>query len=139
MTERITHAGADWIAKSLRISTMSKLGRVVADLLGDVFCGIYHLDQKELRKVNWGDKYVIVFRLAGSLSTFDNESLTKLVVLAHDRYLRVDIGAASKGKLEIMFHLRAYRTGDLMRRMPTMEDHLASIRRYYQAEPERTP
>ncbi len=139
MTEKTIYAGAEWISKSLRVSTMSKLGRTVADLLGDVFCGIYHLDQKELCKVDWTDNYFIVFRLACSLSTFDNELLTKLVVLAHDRYLRVDIGAASKGKLELMFHLRCYRTGEISRRMPTMEDHLASIRRYYQPEPERTP
>ena len=77
-----------------------------------------------------------MFQLFGSLATFDSEKLTKLVVLAHDRYLRVDIGAAGKGKLELMFHLRKTRTGDLMRRMPTMEQHLADIRKYYPAEVE---
>lgn len=142
MTETKRYAGADWIANSLRhprTTAMSPLGVAVANLLGDVFCGIYHLDASELRKVDWGDDYYMVFRLTNSLSTFDNDSLTRLVVLAHDRYLRVTISGDGKGKLELMFHLRTCRTGDIARRMPTMEDHLALIRRYHPAEPEEHP
>lgn len=131
-------AGAEWVRSALKIKEikeMSPLGEAVANLLGDVFAGIYHLDERELRKVDWDDGYFISFRLDGvSLSTFDNDRLTRLVVLAHDRMLRVDISGAGRNKLELMFHLRATRTGDLMRRMPTMETHLAAIRTYYPAK-----
>ncbi len=129
------YAGAEWIRSALK-KELSPLGVAVADLLGDVFAGIYHLADTELRKVDWDDTHFMLFYLVGrSLATFDSETLTKLVVLAHDRMLRVDISAAGRGKLELMFHLRASRTGDLMRRMPTMETHLAAIRKYYPAEP----
>lgn len=162
MTSR--YAGAEWIRKSLQVATLSPLGVAVADLLGDVFCGIYHLDNDTLSRVDWGDTYVIVVPLHCyvNLSTFDNELLTKLVVLSHDRYLRLDIRAAAtvrpmdirravdeewsddamrelgSAALELMFHLRKSRTGSMMDRMPTMETHLASIRQYYPPE-EETP
>jgi len=41
------YAGANWIKQSLK-KEMSPLGVNVADLLGDVFAGIYHLDQSAL-------------------------------------------------------------------------------------------
>jgi len=110
---------------------MSPLGMAVADLLGDVFSGIYHLDDGKLKKVDWGDPYVISVQLHWqSLSTFDSNHLTKLVVLCHDRCLRLAISAITVRTLELMFHQRQ-REGDIMRRMPTIEEHIGMIRKYY--------
>lgn len=163
MTSR--YAGADWIRKSYGIGghNISPLGESVADLLGDVFAGIYHLDMDILRAVDWTDTYVIVVPLYHtSLSTYDNEVLTKLVVLSHDRCLRMSVTAVAtvnphdirraidnewkddeirdigRASLELMFHQRS-RTGDISKRLPTMEQHLDSLRRYYPAQEEFQP
>lgn len=154
MTTR--YEGANWLKRSLRLS-LSALGETVADMLGDTFGGIYHLDADTLKKIDWEDDYVLVVPLyRRSLSTFDDELLTKLVVLAHDRCLRLSISAVAdvepglmrravdeewsdkeieecgRATLELMFH-RRQRSGDVSRRMPTMESHLAAIRKYYPA------
>lgn len=124
------YAGAGWIEQCLKVKC-SPLGRAAADLLGEVWAGIYHLDRKELGKVNWASDHVIIIRLAfTSLSTYDNETLTLLVVRAHDYCLRLDVRGAGKDSIELMFHQRQ-RTGSLGQRMPTMEAHLAAIRKYY--------
>lgn len=129
-------SGAEWIKAALSVREMSPLGEAVANLLDNVFVGIYHLDDNKLRKVDWGDTYVVCVQLScQSLSNFDNNNLTKLVVLAHDYCLRLDISARTVRTLELMFHARQ-RQGDLMRRMPTMEQHLEIIRRYYPAKDE---
>ncbi len=47
------YAGSDWIKKSLKITKMSPIGEAVADLLGEVYQGIYHLETRSLRKVDW--------------------------------------------------------------------------------------
>lgn len=138
------HAGADWIRSAFEGVALSPLGENVANLLGDVFCGIYHLDTKQLGKTKWGDNHSITVRLHyQSLSTFDDEYLTRLVVFAHDRMLRVSIGAVAPKLLELMFHQRHTRTGGVWERMPTMEQHLAAHRLYYRAvddqEPEKHP
>ncbi len=139
MTKRIGYAGADWIQSALK-RELSPLGEAVADLLGDVFTGIYHLDAKQLAKVEWDDNQSITVRLYyQSLSTFDDENLTRLVVFAHDRMVRVSISAVAPKLLELMFHQRHTRTGGVWERMPTMETHLAAIRKYYPAETETTP
>ena len=132
------HSGSEWIKSALKVREMSPLGAAVADLLGDCYSGIYHLEDKKLKKVDWGDPYVVAVQISHQqLSTFDGPYLTLLVVLAHDRCLRMSIRAATVNTLELLFHQRQ-RGGDLSRRMPTIEEHIASIRRYHpQPEPEK--
>jgi len=133
MSER-KHSGADWVRSAFPKITLTPLGATVADLLGDVFSGIYHLDQKQLAKVKWDDPYVVTVLLGHqSLATFDSPYLTWLVVLSHDRMLRMDIRAKTVNMLELMFHQRKDRAGSVSERMPTMEQHLAAIRKYYPA------
>jgi hypothetical protein len=128
------HSGAEWVKQSLRPKEISPLGIAVADLLGDVFAGIYHLDDKKLRLVDWGDSYVISVQLSHTtLATWDSDSLTRLVVLSHDRCLRLAISARTVNTLQLMFHWRQ-RGASVMEGLPTMEEHLALIRRYYPAE-----
>lgn len=124
------YAGADWIELSLKKGT-SPLGRNVADLLGDVFKGIYHLQNSALKKVKWDDDYCIEFTLYGELSTVDFNLLTILVVLAHDRMIRVTIRGVGPGYMRLMFHQRTKRTGSISERYPTIEDHVKQIREHY--------
>lgn len=124
------YAGSNWIKRSLK-KELSPLGENVADLLGDVFAGIYHLDYKALERVNWDDPDVILFTLSyHSMSTVDSDELTRLVILSHDRKLRLEIRAVAPKRLELVFHQRV-REGVFYHMCPTIEEHLNTIREHY--------
>lgn len=107
---------------------LSPLGRSVADLLGELFYGIYHLDKKTLYKPDWAsDHHIDVVIGWHSLSTFDYDELTRLVFLAHHMALRVSIKAATHNYLELMFHQRG-RTGGFSGRHPTLDDAVATFK-----------
>ncbi len=124
------YAGSDWIETSLKCRC-SELGKNVADLLGDIFKGIYHLAHSSLQKTNWENEYCIEHTLYGELSTIDFNLLTILVVLAHDRMIRVTIRGIGPGYMRLMFHQRTKRTGSISERYPTIEDHVKQIREHY--------
>ncbi len=124
-------AGADWVAANFKCQ-MSPLGRVVADLLGDIYEGIYHLDDSALIKVDWSNEYTISIVLRAEFSTVDHNGLTRLVVLCHDRMLRCSIRARTVNYLELRFHQRELREGGhFAQRCPTLEDHVRMIRDHY--------
>lgn len=130
------YAGSDWIRDSLKIDHMSPLGIAVADLLGDTFLGIYHLSTTSLRKVNWRDPRHIEATIGVSLSTYDSDELTRLIVLAHDRMIRVEIAGLAPRFLRLTFHQRKKREGSLYERMPELETHIETIRNHYAKESE---
>lgn len=132
------YAGSDWIEHSLKVSNMSTVGKAAADLLGDVFLGIYHLNTQALKKVDWANNYGITFILDWhSLSTVDNNELTRLVVLGHDRMLRVSIEPYAFRYLIIRIHQRTTRdpNAHLSQRYPTLEEHIKMIRNHYNSQP----
>jgi hypothetical protein len=116
------YSGADWIERcSWMKMTMSPLGREVADLLGAWARGIYHID-RSVMKVDWSDEQVIEINLSNptTLSTWDFDELTKLVILCHDRIIRCEIRAVAPGILKMCFTKRI-RHGDISKRHPTIE------------------
>lgn len=123
--------GAERINKNYANGKISKLGENVADLLNDVWCGIYHIDGKSLSKVDWTNNDWIRISIYGGLYSYDDDKLTRLVVLAHDRCLRLEINPCNFNHLELLFHQRD-RVADFYHRMPTMEDHLALIRKNHE-------
>jgi hypothetical protein len=123
--------GAERMSRYYANGKISKLGENVADLLNDVWCGIYHIDDLFLRKVDWTNKNWIRISIFGGLNSYDDDKLTRLIILAHDRCLRVEINPCNFNHLELLFHQRE-RVGDFYSRMPTMEDHLAEIRKNHQ-------
>jgi len=129
------YAGSEWIKQYKWGAKISPLGVAVAEQVGDVWCGIYHLGVDNMSLVNWANSHWIDVHVSENLSTFDGQKLTWLVVLAHDRKLRMDIGGMRRG-LTLMFHQRQSRQGSVGERMPTMEQHLADIRRYHPAPEE---
>ena len=132
------YAGADWVKVSLHIDNMSPLGEEAADFLGDLYLGIYHMDTKSLFKVDWADDHCIRVQLPAcrSLATFDGDMLTRIVVLSHDRMLRVDLMTVNFNYMAMLIHKRLYREGgDSYHRMPTMEDHTERIRTCYAIKP----
>lgn len=125
--------GSDWL-RGCRIANISPLGAQVADLLGDLFVGLYHLEGAE--KVDWANDHHIEVRVVyKEFATFDTNLLTKLVFLAHDRCLRVSVNPRSPQALTLLFHQRQ-RTGGIWERHPTIEQALAMYREYYPAESE---
>lgn len=131
--KRTGYSGSDWLKESwFKAGEMSPLGEAVGDLLGDVFYGIYHLPTSNLRKVDWTNKYWIEFSLMWhDLATVDFDDLTRLVVLAHDRMLRVSIKAAAPRNLCLVFHQRKVREGGYWERCPTIETHVREIHESY--------
>lgn len=125
--------GSDWL-RGCRITNLSPLGAQVADLLGDLFVGLYHLDGAE--KVDWGNGHHIEIRIKyKEFASFDTNLLTKLVFLAHDRCLRVSINPRSAQALTLLFHQRQ-RNGSMSERHPTIEQALAMYREYHPIESE---
>ena len=136
MSENTKYAGADWIEKSLKVANMSTLGKEVADLVGDLFRGIYHLPTVSLRKVDWENEACMSLNIDDAMATFDNDVLTRLVVLSHDRMIRVDMKACNFYYTKLLFSKRSTRgEGDTYTRMPTMEEHTGMIRTEYYIKP----
>jgi hypothetical protein len=131
MTTTRRYAGADWVRDTAKFS-LSPLGADVADLLGDLACGIYHLSP-EILNVAWGNPTYIELRWSGDLATFDSDRLTRLVLLAHDRALRVELLPRSNRYLTMRFH-RRQRDGAGWERHPTAEQALETHRRHWPGE-----
>lgn len=100
------YAGADWIARQGR--ELSPIGIVAADILGQVWRGIYHLDDAVLHKrVKWHDKnYIRVVIGHRDLSTYDFNKLTELVLIAHAMAVRVSVEPVSNGYFALSFSQR---------------------------------
>ncbi|HZU87408.1 MAG TPA: hypothetical protein VFF78_07985 [Anaerolineaceae bacterium] len=118
------YAGAEWIERQLACNTplvqMSPLGHDVADLLGELFRGIYHIEHQALR-VDWSNKQCISINIDRALATFDFRDLTHLVFLAHHLCLRVEIEPCNFRFLRILFWRRS-RDGDISKRHPTLRE-----------------
>jgi hypothetical protein len=124
-------AGADWLESCGK--TLSPFGAEVADILGQVFQGIYHIDSEVLHKrCQWDNERYIEVVMPDStncgLSTYDFNNLTTLVVLCHDRCVRLSIYAAAPNRLRLMFHKREGRTGSINEKHPTLEEAVRGIR-----------
>lgn len=125
------HAGADWIQNYLLLhkdAAMSELGKNVADLLGELFGGIYHLDPKSLMRTDWSNNHYIEFSLGHKdLSTVDFNELTTLVFLAHHMAIRVNIEGSKKNYLRLLFHQRR-RTGNYSKKHPTIDQAVETFK-----------
>lgn len=115
--------GADYISKC----EPSELGADVADLLDIWQHGIYHLSNKELRRIDWSDDVCIDVNIRQSLSTVDDSKLTDLVFLAHHFALRVSINPCNFRLLKLQF-TRRKREGSLCERHPTLDEAVNSFK-----------
>lgn len=104
------YAGADWLATALAQvrpkATISPFGRRVADLLGELFQGLYHWDG--WGKVDWSnERWIRVSVGHVDWSTYDSSLLTHLVLLAHREAIRVQMAPCNFSHLELYFHPRS--------------------------------
>jgi hypothetical protein len=61
-------------------------------------------------------------------ATYDGDLLTRMVVLAHDRCVRLEIRAYHPQSLQIAIHKRSAREGRMFDRHPTLEAAVARLR-----------
>ncbi len=130
------YAGADWLESTLRHErpelVISPFGRVVADFLGELFAGIYHMDVQALRRADWTHQDFIVVNIGyQSMATFDDDKLTRLVFLAHHLAIRVSIKSEKRRirSISLTFSQRE-RTGDLYFRHPTLDQAVADFKKH---------
>lgn len=116
------YAGAGWIQdqldalhrsnpKKYPLVQMSPIGVRAADLLGEWQYGIYHLSNQHqlLFKTDWSNLHFIETSIyCESLSTYDFNDLTRLVFLAHDMAVRVQIEPSTRHYLKLLFHERTH-------------------------------
>ena len=94
-------------------------------MLGDLFFGFHHVTGK-LHK--WGTGIRLNTRNVDSFATFDFDRLTRAVVMAHDRMIRLEICPSGPGMLGITLFKRHAREGRMHQRHPTIEEAISVIR-----------
>lgn len=128
--------GAEWMQKQLNyLKTpvqMSELGKSVADLLDELFYGIYHMDYKTLYKVNWNCDFYIKISIGNTdWATTDFDYLTRLVFLAHHRAIRVEMSAGNFTNIHLIFHQRS-RKGSIPWKHPTLDEAVEKFKKEVQ-------
>lgn len=123
---------------SIKPEDVSDLGARVAALLSDLFVGLYHIPRRSLRRTDWTNRYYIEFVTDVNLATFDVPQLTRLVFLAHDYCVRVDVQPASPRYFRLVFH-RRQRNGSIFERHPTIEQAVSDWRRHHTVDDEEVP
>ncbi len=104
--------------------TMSEAQTACLDLLCEVFHGEHHTPDR-IYAFGRGIKCNV---FGSQMATFDFDYLTRLVVLAHDRCVRVEIAPSGPGRVGLALFKRAGRDGSIYDRHPTMEQALERIR-----------
>lgn len=122
---RNRYAGADWVSKDYK-RPMSEFGRLVADVLGQAFLGIYHIE-RYIRGTDWTSELWIRVCYRGGLATTDGNELTRLVLLAHDACVRLEIEPCNMNFVYLTFTPRK-REGSTMDSHPTMEANITKLR-----------
>jgi hypothetical protein len=113
-----TYAGAGWLQQQLPYwdkqrkgkaakqgpTVPSALGLTVADILGHVFGGLYHLDTSDLMAAEWDRDGSVAVRLSvRELATIDSAELTMLVVLCSACGVRLAVQSHAFRSLRLLF------------------------------------
>lgn len=85
----------------------------------DLYDGLHHLPGKIKP---FGEGWSV--NHSADLSTFDFNTLTRLVFIAHDRCMRASIMQSGPGMVKIVVWKREGRTGSMCSKHPTIEEAL---------------
>lgn len=120
-------AGSDWVKESLK-RPMSEIGRTAADILGEAYQGIYHLPHGSLHSTNWNDPWLCQVWVYDDISTWDGNVLTTLVILAHDKCVRLSIRVWNQRRLMLWFSPRDREAKSRSYTHPTIEEAIKLTR-----------
>ncbi|GAB3753897.1 hypothetical protein [Spirosoma pomorum] len=98
------------------------------DFFADFYQGEHHIPS-EVKK--YGDGWCIHTQRGENLSTTDYSNLTRLIVLGHDRAVRVCLKGHNFGRILIIIHQRE-RIDDYAKGHPTIEDNIIRVREFTQ-------
>lgn len=121
--------GSVWLRRQREIMKLpmpSPLGDQVADLLGYVYDGLYHLEDAE--KFRWENDHHIEIPASKWLSSSIRGRLTLLVFLAHTMGVQVEVRPRNDRRLTLMFWWSEI---DGRVQQPQLEEALDLFRRTY--------
>jgi hypothetical protein len=95
-------------------------------MLADVMGGFHHIGAP-FKPFGHG---ITVSPHSSRFSTFDSDTLTRLVFLAHDRAIRVEFRSSSPYRIKLVFWRRK-REGGIMERHPSLDQAIAMHRRFF--------
>ncbi|MEK6861784.1 MAG: hypothetical protein AABY07_07485 [Nanoarchaeota archaeon] len=72
---------------------LSENAKKTLTILSEVFGGLHHLDSDQLELFDYQSDWYNQYLIQGSLSTWDFQNLTLLVIMAHDMAVRFEIQA----------------------------------------------
>lgn len=96
------HKGSAWLKRQYKQLVVSDLGCHVADVLGEVFSGLYHLDDTALfhKRTDWNNTMYIEVVTRGRLT---HSHLIMLVEQCRQHNIHVEIEGASNGYVRLLF------------------------------------
>lgn len=97
-------------------------------LVAGMGCGPWNI-QTNWETVNWSYGLGTSFVLKSpQLATYDNDTLTRLVLAAHDKGVRVQIDACTPKAIRVSMWTRPDREGSMGNRHPTIETAIRTFR-----------
>jgi hypothetical protein len=130
------YRGSDWIESNRKYwkkcdAPMSEFGKKVADLLGQVYQGIYHLPSGTLEKADWASNHIeITVHDGNQMATYDSSTLADLVLLCHMMNVRLRIIAAAHSYLRLIF-FPVTRNGFFREGHPTLDEAIERVKELY--------
>jgi hypothetical protein len=114
-----------WVARRLGRELSEGERALVSLVCAATALGPWNLGSWRSLRADFGGASVAV--RDDPFATYDRDALTRLVILAHDRCLRVAVCQSGPGRLRISAHPRQ-REGAMHRRHPTMEQAIGLLR-----------
>lgn len=105
-------------AKYYRQEWMSDDQWECAQMFADICHGWHHVPGK-IKRHGTGIRGAVY---AHKMATCDYHDLTRLVVMAHDRCIRVELAPSAPRRIGLIMHKRHTRTGAIMDRHPTIHE-----------------
>lgn len=103
----------------------SEVGYRCANLLARLVGGLHHVDHDSAKKAEWSNARHVSINMGNeNFATFDFNTLTRLVFLAHELCIRVELRAVRGCIIQLMMHPRHTREGGMCERHPTIEQAL---------------
>ncbi|KCZ47737.1 hypothetical protein [Hyphomonas sp. CY54-11-8] len=94
------------------------------EMLADLFRGFHHI-YGPIKPFGEGIAYAEPGR---RMATFDFDYLTRAVIMAHDRCIRLEIASCNPGRFRMILHKRHKREGKMHERHPTIHE---AVERYH--------